>query len=445
MDHRDLVDDVVDMIEERLGRGENCNDILEQRDPVYTPLMRAVWADRLDLVERLIQSGANVNAVVTECAAKDFSYEISVMNVLALAINHCHCEKSLDRTRFNIIKCLIKAGANLAPEEDTDGLTRHGNHEAFVQSSSPLYIACCGQLWPVVAELLQAGCELDGAEGAGNILKVALCLAEQQERNLSDDLPQLSGIDAVKLLIDRSSTLRLRCDTNDTIMCTVVKKPLPAMLRVLLQSGKPLHGLEEAVDELDLTGFPGCRQVDPLSLRVCLDVPDDIRPRFQETHRLHGQMGSPLQHALQQLIHYMYYPSVEDKFTWPVIRRLFRVLCMLLDAGITVHTLDATSQQFLQCARCWLDKQLTESTQLNGKEVAACWQILNQAELFLCSPRRLDQLCQAHIRHSLNILGITVKDFTEQYALNRAVRGYLLYDDIVEPEELMTPSWIAAL
>ena len=387
--------------------------------------MRAVWANRLDLVERLLKAGANVNAVVNRCALGYFFEGLCSVNALGLTLKRCQKEKSLDKTRFDVIKCLIQAGANLDPRKDVPG--GHIYSEYLYRISAPLYRACDSQLWPVVIKLLQAGCKLDEEQGLANTLMTCIHRAENpvEAVEFSGDLPAVSGIDAVKSVIDKLPTLRLRYFVYDTsVMCIVIREPSPAILQLFLQSGKPIHGLEELVEVLDLTGFPGCEDESV----HCLDLPDDVQARLGEVNRLHGYMGSPLQDSLLQLVYCIYCP--EDKFSWPPTQKQFLILRMLLDAGVTMHTLDQSSRQFLYCAQEWLDKQVTGHDKLDEAGVAICYQILDQAELFLTNPRRLDQLCRTQIRHDLSIAGISVQDFAKQHAINSIVLGYLLYDDV---------------
>ena len=427
MDRDDSLDGIVDGIE-CLGRGGNCYNVLEQRKSVsnYTPLMRAVCADRLDLVERLIEAGANVKAMIKNYFLGDSFYGYKV-NVLGLALKHCHKERKLDRTRFDIIKCLIQAGSKLDRRDNECNaiLSVFGYH--LSRTSTPLYIACSSYLWPVVVELLQAGCELDVDQGIGNTLMTCLNRADDLDRviEFSADLLAVSSTDAMKSVLEKVPTLRLRYFVYDSsVMCIVIREPSPAILQLFLQSGKPIHGLEELVEVLDLTGFPGCEDD-----RVhCLDLPDDAQARLREVKILHGHLGSPLQDSLLQLMYKIYRP--QENFSWPLTQKQFLILRMLLDAGVTMHTLDQSSQQFLYCAREWLDKQVTGHDKVDEAGVAMCYQILDQAELFLANPRRLDQLCRTQVRHYLSIAGLNVQDFSRQHAISSIVMSYLLYDDV---------------
>ena len=144
----DSLDDLVEAIE-RMGHGVSYCDDPERRHPVgqCTPLMRAVRADRLDLVERLIEARANVNAIVNERFLLHCLNSLPGMNnVLVLALDHCRVKGTLDSTRLDIIKCLIKAGAALNPTEDESRAAWHWYRPNCFICHTPLFIACEGRL-----------------------------------------------------------------------------------------------------------------------------------------------------------------------------------------------------------------------------------------------------------------------------------------------------------
>ena len=192
----------------------------------------------------------------------------------------------------------------------------------------------------------------------------------------------------------------------------MIREPSPVILQLFLQSGKPIHGLEELVEKLDLARFPGA----------------NVHARLSQVNLHNGCLGSPLQVSLLKLVYRIYSP--EGKFSWPLTQKQFLILCMLLDAGVTMHTLDQSSPQLLYCTRNLFDKQITGHDKLDEARIALCNQILDQAELFLTNPRCLDHLCWTQVHHFLNITGLNVQDFARQCAISSKVLGYLLYDDV---------------
>ena len=422
----DSLDDIVDALE-RLG-GD-----LEQRDHFQlTPLMRAVREDRLDLVKRLLRAGANVNAVFKGNFMEKYILPDRKRIILLAALEH-YSERTLNRNRFEIIKCLIKAGSALESLENQHG---HGVREdRFRCQSTPLHAACWSGFWPVVVELLQAGSQVDMSCSAENTLLTALREADiaDREEKFNQELPAVSGIDVVMLLIDRCPTLRLKSYYDESsAFGYVVRKPSPSFVLMFLQSGKPAHGVEERADKLDFTGFP--RIKDPFD-EVVLDIPDEILPRLRVRKMLHGRRGTPLQHSLASLLHCMYYPFEDDgKYSWRIIRRHFVIMGMLLDAGVTAHTLDFNSRQFLYCVREWLDNRLPGHAKRDESGVAMAYQVLDEAQRWLNNPRRLDQLCRTQVRHYLNIRGVNVQDFGRRRAVSHVLQDFLLYDDVSESQ-----------
>ena len=419
----DSLDDIVDAIE-RLNVGSHCQDILERRDRYQcTPLIRAVREERLDLVERLVQAGADVNATCCGLFEKNCVVPDHLMNtVLGAALDKCTGLNQLSRNTYDIIKCLIISGADL---------------EAPVRGQTPIYIGCYNQIWPVVMELLRAGCKVDISQGvrpgSGNTLLHALSNTEQRDparcqHRLKWDLPNVSCIDVLKSLIHNNPTLRLHMYHHDhhgymTVLMYTVMTLSPDIFRLLLQSGKPIHGLEEQVDDLRLKiGLDGLRVAKVMSTQ-------------------YGRRASPIQHVLIRLMYHMdhrcsvYGPQFGASFSWYPIWQLFSILSMLLDAGVTVHTLDFNSRQFVACARDWLEKHQCSLTNFDEKGLSKCYQILDQLEGFLCNPRRLDQLCRTQIRHILNIKGLSVQDFVDQHAISHILLSYLLYKEIDEMKE----------
>ena len=250
----------------------------------------------------------------------------------------------------------------------------------------------------------------------------------------------ISGIDAVQLLIDHSVTLRVKSVflKSSPIYCAVSMHS-PSILRMLLQSGKPSYGLEETVIGMDFTRFPCFRQPGRQSY---LDSPEDVMGRFDVTEMRRANLGSPLQHFLLRLVELIFTPlpvPFKDGDRLRFFLRRLKTLWMLHDAGVTMHTLDLNSRQFICCIREWFNLLINnhDNANLDYSVVTICCQILDQTERFLCSPRRLDQLCRTRIRHYLNIQGVNVKEFAKMYATSHLVIGYLLYHDVSDPTEYM--------
>ena len=412
VEYEDNIDDICDALEKLRG----YHGALELRDTFQlTPLMRAVREDRLDLIQKLITAGANVNAIFKG----NFMDEIGITcdhnrTVLVAAIEHYNYDGyyPLDRNRLDIIQCLVNAGAVLDRPEDQRGRDKG---ERIGLSTTPLEAACCSGLWPVVIKLLEAGSQITICS-----LMNALRQADSEEE-LNEELPPVSGIDVVELLIDRSPTLRLKSDCYDlSALGFVVKKGSADFLLLLLQSGKASYGLEECTDEMKFSWDPSS-----------MDMPDEL---LRVARVLHCRRGTYLQHSLLNLINWMYISLSRDRDYWQKIWKYFTVLSILIDAGMKVHTLDSNSRKLIYFAREWLDRRISDHAELDKRGVAIAYDTLAKAHHYLGKPRRLDELCRSEVRHYLNTHNISVQHFTEQQAVSQILRNYLLYEDIIVPK-----------
>ena len=402
-----------------VGGGGN----IEKKDRYgATPLVKAVQMDSLEMVDLLLELGANVNTPVFVSGSLRQVFSISLNHALSYAIVRVGAPRlpklELTTMRHQIIKRLIAAGAELDVAEQFDHMY-----------SWPLQYACATKLWPVVVDLIEAGSKVDFKGYNSKIpLVTAFLAADNFEDAFKDEDWSVvcpSKKQALDLLVEKSPTLRLET-TYGSLFKQVIDGCSARVLCILLKIDKPAYGIDEAVDVLNCGARSEIVRIAEAN-HIILDF--DKLPYCLRC--------SPLQSSIICLLQQIHNPFADAMRTLCYIRRQFAVLRLLLDARATVCRLDENFQQFLQLIR---DQLNTNYSHFPQDTLEFCNQILNMIESDLNNPRKLVEICRSRIRHELNIRDLCVHHIRDD--VSRIVEKYLLYNDLPHPEEYLVYQYI---
>ena len=394
---------------------------VEEKDAYgTTPLVRAVEEDSLEIVESLLNAGADVNAPSSVGFEEEMLFRVSLQNALSYAIVRFVVMRRFELTpvRYQIIKRLIAAGSDLDVAEQYQ--------DRYI---STLQNACSAKLWPVIVDLVEAGSKVD-VKGrrvemplvtAASVTGRRICESFNPFRfdvkSEDDDCPVNwpSRKKALALLIERSPNLRIENDSK-SLFSHVIEGCSAGALCMLLKADKPAYGIDEAADELD---FEDEGSIISSAIHVTLDY--DLLPS--------DRLYSPLEISVVDLFEGIHYPYWNDQIKLWYIRRQFAILRLLLDARVPVCNLDENFKQFLRIIRDRLNADYNNHRQ---GTLEYCNQVLNEIESRVDTPRNLREMCRTRVRYELNIRGLCVHHIKDN--ISHIVRDYLLYGDVPEPE-----------
>ena len=390
-----------------LRRLVNAGCDVEQMDGTVTPLMKAVLKDNMEMIDILLAAGADVNSA---CHV-DFPKHLNIMsltNALSFAVLRFVIETDLVLTpaRYQIIERLIAAGSEL-------NLAEHLQHFC----DPPLQNACRAQLWPVVVELINAGCEVN-SNGPHDVTPLVTTASVAYHVG-EDPFTCSSWQTALSLLVAKSHTLRVRV-SGWSLFKQLIERSSAKVLCVLLKADKPAYGIEEAVDVLEYGNRDALLSI-ATKHGLILDH-NKLSP---------GCMFCPLAISIAYLLQHIHRHCWYDMNELCIcVRRQFSILRLLLDARVPVYQLDKNFRRFLQVVRHWLN---ADSSHCEPHILDYGNQVLDAIESRFGNPRKLVEICRTHVRYELNIRGLSVHHIRD--CVSKIVEKYLLYGDLLEPEE----------
>ena len=401
-------------LRELLSRG---GDVEEKDANGTTPLGKAVERDCPEMVELLLNAGADVNASFRMYIPFKMWRSAWTQNALSYAIDlfiiFWMPRYGLTPERHQIIRRLIAAGANL---------------DVADHYTAPLQNACHARHWPVVVDLIEAGSKVD-IRGPND--KVPLVTAASGAIRFSyRPIPHIfnsfveeeycpmnwpSRKKAMELLIERSRSLRRKTNSVSLFKC-VIRGQSASVLCMLLKADKPAYGIDEAVDVLNFDqGIDSIVKAIPITLKYSLFF--------------NNRLYRPFEITIASLFQGVHNPYWNKKIKLGYIRRQFAILRLLLDVRVIVYNLDENFKQFLRLIEYRLNTDYSHGQQ---STLEYCNQVLNVIESRFDNPRNLREMCRSRVRYELNIRGLCVHHIRDN--ITHIVRDYLLYDDVPEPE-----------
>ena len=383
---------------------DNGGDV-EEKERNVTPLLTAVLKDHLEMVDILFAAGANVNALC--CLEYD---EPLLQNALSYAIARFNVVRGLVCTpvRHEIIKRLIVAGSDL-------DVAQQSQHMYI----SPLQNACMARLWPVVVDLIEAGSKVD-IKGPRGMMPLASAVGLNS--GFEDDCPLtwISRRKALMLLLEKSSTLRVKAQGLSLFRRVINGSPVGVMC-MLLKADKPSYGIDEAVDALSFV---------VRTLIISFTKKNGVVLDYNMLYQ--GRMCCPLEMSIVRFLLHMNNQSYsDDRQNIGKIQHQFSILRLLLDARVNVCRLDGNFKQLLRFVRHRFNAYYNHNEDIleYGNLV------LDAVESDSANPQRLVVQCRTRLRYELNIRGLCVHHI--RGSVGHMLEKYLLYGDILEPEEYM--------
>ena len=397
-------------------------DVEEKDAKGTTPLVKAVLKDSLEVVELLLNAGADVNGPFCVVGfPENMVFSVSLQNALSYAILRYVFWRvpklTLTPVRHQIIKRLIAAGSNLDVAEQFQQIY-----------TSPLQNACRAKLWPVVVDLIKAGSKVDiigrsgemplvtAASGAGRFAYspgMLNVLSEDAESPQSWPWREK----ALRSLVEISPTLMLAVNSV-SLFKNVINGCSASVLCMLLKVDKPAYGIDEAVDILDYeTRSSIISTAEAIHVTLGYDLLSGNR------------LCTPLEIAVASFFQGIHNPRWDVETRLCFIRTQFAIVRLLLDARVTVYNLDENFKQFLRLIRNRLNTDYNHDQQ---DTLEYYNQILNEVELRLHNPRKLREMCRTRVRYELTIRGLCVYHIRDN--ISHIVRDYLLYGDVPEPK-----------
>ena len=398
-------------------------DVEEKDANGTTPLAKAVQKDSLEIVETLLNAGADVNATFCVGIPENLVFSVSLQNALSYAIVRYVIWRvpklKLTPVRHQIIRRLIATGADLDVAEQVQHMY-----------TSPLQNACKARLWPVVVDLIEAGSKVN-AKGRNDVVPLVTAASGAGRHiysinpgmfhNLSedDDCPMnwSSRKKAMVSLIKGSRSLQLKTNSV-SLFKHVIHGCSAGVLCMLLKADKPAYGIDEAVDVLDY-------EHGSTIVSIVRAIPVTMNYALFPNNRL----CNPLEITKASLFQAVHNPYWNEKTRLGYIRRQFAILHLLLDVRVTVYNLDENFKQFLRLIRTRLNTDYSHDQQ---NTLEYCNQVLNVIDSRFDNPRNLREICRTRVRFELNIRGLCVHHIRD--SINHIVEDYLLYGDVPEPE-----------
>lgn len=205
-----IIDQNLDILDFMLSIFPNVNLVTQYGD---TPLLEAINTERLDIVDRLLVSGANVNCVITkpnnlECFNMyDTKYIID--NVKTLPIY-----AALDRGNIDVCKRILDMGVNLDV---------YVNSEPFL-----IYIYKKEQILEELFYLLfDYPCDIN--------------VMDNEQRTLLTLAIEMSNMDTIKILLDKGANINV----NSKLSKSAVKYADVDVLNFLLENNMDINLYED--------------------------------------------------------------------------------------------------------------------------------------------------------------------------------------------------------
>ena len=267
------------------GRREEPGDIVVQaaadpsiRDyeikPEQTALMWAVAEGHVDVVEELMQAGADFRATLS-----------SGFTPLLFAIRQGHME---------VVRTLVKAGADVNQSvEPEEAWQRRGYHDRLRPGAVPLHLAVENAHFDLAAYLLEAGADPNAAEPTGYTALHAIVGARRMPLGNASPPPQGSGnmttLEFAEKLVAHGANLNPRQETQGNIdpnrkafgatpFLMAAQTADVELMKALARLGAdPLLGDEHNSSALMLAGrITGTEEEVVEAMRLALDLGVDI-------------------------------------------------------------------------------------------------------------------------------------------------------------------------
>ena len=180
----------------------------------YTPILKATEAGASEVVQALIENGANVNDKLIKDICDPWVPGFYYCPCLNLAVLH---------DRLEIVKILVKNGANLESTESVSGTSR-GN--------TPLHIACKYNLPEIAKFLIENGAELNSCPTGWGHVQYGFGITP-----LHITILWSNSLKTVQLLIQHGADLEKQTTGGQTALFIAIFTDQLEMATILIENG----------------------------------------------------------------------------------------------------------------------------------------------------------------------------------------------------------------